>query len=261
MKRLIFTYLLALSFLISCASRTPYLEVIKPVPSKTAGLPKGPIDKIPGSYVVNGERYYPLPDAHGFVQTGKASWYGKKFQGRPTANGEIYDMYKKSAAHKTLPLGTYVKVLNLSNKKHAIMRINDRGPFVKGRIIDLSYASAKEIGLIGPGIVDVRVTALGKVMGQQESKNGPKPLVELKEIEKGEFTVQIGAFKDKNNARRLADRLKVIFDYVNITKYMDENTVTLFRLHVSKSTTLTQAGKLEKKLEDMGFTGAFIVRI
>jgi rare lipoprotein A len=210
---------------------------------------------------VNGERYYPLPDSVGFVQIGKASWYGKDFHGRPTSSGEIYDMYKRTAAHKTLPLGTYVKVSNLLNDRYTIVRVNDRGPFIKERIIDLSYEAAKEIRLIGPGVAEVRVTALGKEVGESISKAGLQPVVELKELETGEFTIQVGAFKDKNNALRLADRLKVIFDYVNITRYVDENNNIFFRLHVSKSDTLAKAGEYEKKLEDMGFTEAFIVRL
>ncbi len=211
--------------------------------------------------MINGKRYYPLPDSHGFVQFGKASWYGKKFHGRPTASGEIFNMYQKSAAHKTLPMGTYVKVTNLSNRKHIIVRINDRGPFVKERAIDLSYTAAKEIDLIGPGVTDVKIVALGMEVGKFESERGFKPLVKLKDPKKGEFSVQIGAFKDKENALKIADRLKVLFDYVNITKYVDKNRKTFFRIHVSKSKTLTQAGTVEKRLEDMGFTGAFIVRI
>ena len=113
-------------------------------------------------YVINGERYFPISDAQGFVQRGLASWYGKKFHGRPTASGEIFDMNRMSAAHKTLPLGTYVRTVNLKNNKQIVVKINDRGPFVKGRIIDLSYAAAKKIGLIGPGVARVKLTVMGK---------------------------------------------------------------------------------------------------
>jgi rare lipoprotein A len=212
-------------------------------------------------YVVNGERYYPLPETQGFTQYGKASWYGENFHGRPTASGEIFNMHKKTAAHKTLPMGTYVKVLNLSNKKHTVVRINDRGPYVKGRIIDLSSAAAKEIALIGSGLTDVKIVAFGKEVGKLKSKEGSKPLVELKDLENGEFTIQVAAFRDRKNAIRLVERLKVIFKYVHIRVYEDENRRPLHRVHVSKSKTLTRAGKIEKRLEDMGFKGAFILRI
>jgi rare lipoprotein A len=210
---------------------------------------------------VNGETYYPLPDSHGFVQKGKASWYGKKFQGRPTASGETYNMYLETAAHKTLPLGTYVRVTNLRNGKTVVVRINDRGPFVKGRVIDLSYASAKKVQMIGPGVVDVKVVALGKQVASRRSPAGSRPVLEVSDLNKGPFTVQVGAFSEKQNAVRLANRLKILFDHVTVTATLDENRRTLHRVHVSKSETLGRAGRMEKQLEDMGFTGAFIVRL
>lgn len=253
------TFLILIIF--SCARQKSYVRVIKPPPLETILLPEEKGKEIPDSYVVNGERYFPLSETKGFIETGKASWYGKKFHGRRTSNGEIYDMEKKTAAHKTLPFDTYVSVLNLSNNKKTIVRINDRGPFVKGRIIDLSFAAAKEILLVGPGTSDVKITALGKEIGERESENGPKPVVEIRDLEKGEFTIQVGAFEDKDNAERLADRLKVLFEYVNITRYVDESNRIFYRLHVSKSNTLKEAGKIERNLEDMGFIGAFIVRI
>jgi rare lipoprotein A len=136
MKRLFLLYMISVLFLTSCARERAYVRM-PPAEEKI----KGAID----SYLVNGERYYPLPDSLGFIETGKASWYGKDFHGRPTSSGETYDMYKKTAAHKTLPIGTYIRVINLENNRSTIVRINDRGPFVKGRIIDLSYGAAKEI--------------------------------------------------------------------------------------------------------------------
>ena len=98
-------------------------------------------------YTVLGRRYEPLQTHEGFFQTGVASWYGKDFHGKKTSNGEIYNMNAMTAAHKTLPLGVYVKVHNRDNGRDAIVRVNDRGPFVKGRIIDLSYAAAKKLGI------------------------------------------------------------------------------------------------------------------
>ncbi|MEA1867752.1 MAG: septal ring lytic transglycosylase RlpA family protein, partial [Thermodesulfobacteriota bacterium] len=98
-------------------------------------------------YEVNGHVYYPLPFAKGFVEEGYASWYGKKFHGRPTASSEPYNMYAITAAHRTLPMNTYVRVLNLANGREVVVRINDRGPFAKKRIIDLSYGAAGKVGL------------------------------------------------------------------------------------------------------------------
>jgi rare lipoprotein A len=175
-------------------------------------------------------------------------------------SGEIYDMHKVSAAHKTLPLGTYVKVLNLSNNRKSIVRINDRGPFVKGRIIDLSYAAAKEIGLVGPGVAEVEIVALGKEVGELKTASGKKRVVESADLQRGVFAVQVGAFKDRNNALRLAERLKVIFDFVDVTVY-DAGRGLLYRVRVSKSDTLSRAGEVEKKLENMGFREAFVVSL
>ena len=246
---------------VSCARERHYVNIVKPTSKRLIVLPEKSKDPTLRPYIVNGERYYPVPDAEGFVQIGKASWYGKKFHGRPTANGEIFDMYKKSAAHKTLPIGTYVKVLKLSDKKETIVRVNDRGPFVKGRIIDLSYAAAKEIGLVGPGVANVKVVALGRQVANLKSPVGMKPVVEIRDLNQGEFTIQVGAFKDRKNALRLADRLKVLFDYVDIQAHDDKDEGTIYRVHVSKSKTLIKAGENEKRLESMGFDGAFIVRL
>ena len=261
MKNLLIISLSLFLCLTSCAKDRHYVTAPTHPAKKLIILPAKTKKSAPRSYVVNGEKYYPLPDSEGFVQTGKASWYGRKFHGKPTASGDIFDMNKKSAAHKTLPLGTYVKVLNLSNKRQTIVRINDRGPFVKGRLIDLSYAAAKEIGLIGPGVADVKIVALGKEVGKLKSPQGLKPVVEISDLEGGEFTIQVGAFKDKNNALRLADRLKVIFDYVEIEVCDHNEKGTIYRLRVSKSKTLTKAGEIEKKLEGMGFKGAFTVSL
>jgi rare lipoprotein A len=258
-KRLLFLFIIVSFFFFGCARERYYVKGAKPPRTKVIVLPE--TEKGTRPYEVNGDRYYPLSKSDGFVQYGKASWYGKKFHGRSTASGEVFDMYKRTAAHKTLPMGTYVKVLNLSNKKYSVVRINDRGPFVKGRIIDLSYTAAREIGLIGPGVANVKIVALGREVGRLESESGFKFMVELADLERGEFTIQVGAFEDKENALRLADRLKVIFNYVHVAVYVDEDRRTLYKVHVSRSETLTKAGEMEKRLEDMGFTEAFIVRI
>jgi rare lipoprotein A len=261
MRRQLILFLCLLLCLIACARETHYVRIAKPPPKKIVVLPEKSEDPTFKPYVVNGIRYYPLPDSEGFRQSGKASWYGAKFHGRPTSSGETYDMYKVSAAHKTLPLGTYVKVLNLSNDRKSIVRINDRGPFVKGRIIDLSYAGAKEIGLVGPGVAEVEIVALGKEVGELKTSGGIKPVVEISDLQRGVFAVQVGAFKDRNNALRLAERLKVIFDYVDVTVYDDKDRGPIYRVRVSKSDTLTKAGEVERKLENMGFEEAFVVSL
>ncbi len=212
-------------------------------------------------YSVNGRLYYPLPMKGGFVQEGVASWYGKKFHRKKTASGEIFNMWDKTAAHKTLPLGTYVKVENLSNQREVVVRINDRGPFVKDRIIDLSYGAAREIGLIGPGVTRIRMVALSKEVGKIKSGNTYGPLVEAKDFMKGRFAVQVGAFENDANAKRLAKRLRVIFDNVTIRTYMPDNGKILYRVRVSTSKDLDEASKIVKKLEYLGFSESFIVAL
>jgi rare lipoprotein A len=114
----------------------------------------------PSSYVVFGKRYFVLATAAGYLERGAASWYGPGFQGSPTSSGEKYDMYAMTAAHKTLPLPAYVRVTNLNNGKSVVVRVNDRGPFVAGRIIDLSYTAAAKLDMVRAGTAPVEVQAL-----------------------------------------------------------------------------------------------------
>ncbi len=243
-----------------CAWR-PGVKPARP-PVKRIVLSEKPDEKPPLSYEVYGVRYYPLPKADGYVETGNASWYGHPFHGRTTSNGETYDMHALTAAHKTLPFETHVSVENPANGKSTVVRINDRGPFVKGRIIDLSYAAASKIGLVEPGVAKVRVTALAPQVATQARSGGTdSPVVEARDLRSGEFTVQVGAFLERRNALNLAQRLGVIFKYVQITVYIDEQERMLHRVRVSKSNSLDEAGKMEKKLEEMGFVGTFVVRL
>ncbi len=123
-------------------------------------------------YVIEGQKYYPIPSAEGYEETGFASWYGDPFHGRKTANGETYDMHGVTAAHKTLPMNTMLLVKNLVNGKTTTVRINDRGPFVDGRIIDLSYTTAKELGIYRRGTGKVQIVALCAV--EEEGKGKQK---------------------------------------------------------------------------------------
>ncbi len=205
--------------------------------------------------------YYPLPDREGFVQEGMASWYGKGFHRNKTANGEIFNMYDKTAAHKTLPFGTYLKVENLSNLRQVVVRINDRGPFVKGRIIDLSYGAAREIGLIGPGVTRVRLVALSREVDKIESGKDSRPLVRARDFKKGRFAIQVGAFEIEDNAKRLVRRLRVIFDNVTLTTYKPDTGKSVYQVRVSASKDLTEAGQIVKKLEYLGFSDPFIVAL
>lgn len=145
-------------------------------------------------YVVNGRTYYPTVVRTGNIYRGIASWYGPNFHGKKTSNGEYYDMYAMTAAHKTLPMNTIVKVTNLLNGRSAIVRINDRGPFVKNRIIDLSYAAAKKLGIVATGTAPVRLEILG-FNGKITTALNKKESVEL-----SNFSVQIGSFRKKRGS-------------------------------------------------------------
>jgi rare lipoprotein A len=132
----------------------------------------------PDSYVVYGERYRVLDAAHGFKQRGYASWYGRKFQGQRTSSGEHYDMFKMTAAHKTLPIPCYVRVTNLDNGRQVVVRVNDRGPFHSQRIIDLSYAAAAKLGMLGKGSAPVEIQVLDpQGPGSQIAANDRHPAV------------------------------------------------------------------------------------
>lgn len=181
---------------------SPRRPAPKATPAPTPSLGKaGPVPK--GTfkpYTIAGKRYYPLSSADGFVQRGVASWYGKGFHGKKTANGETYDMYGMTCAHKVLPMNTYVRITNEQNGKVATLRVNDRGPFVGTRIVDLSYSGAKALGVIGPGTARVRLEAVG-VAGQ------PTRSV-AKAVANGRYYVQVGAFTNRSNADRMVRSMR-----------------------------------------------------
>jgi rare lipoprotein A len=184
----------------------------------------------------------PVPP--GYIEEGNASWYGVPFNGRRASNGEIYDMYKLTAAHRTLPFETIVRVTNLNNGKSTTVRITDRGPFVENRIIDLSLAAAREIESIGPGVVPVRV----EVITPNIDPTG------------GFFTVQVGAFRDPGNAQRLRDRLNLSYSPIFIQQY-DSPDGTFFRVRVGKVSGEDAARQFGEQLRSReGFT-PFVVRL
>ena len=170
-------------FIVGCSTKNYHTYVL---PSSE----KNPTQK---PYVVNGKMYIPHKSVPiGWAQRGIASWYGPNFHGKYTSNGEIYNMFAYTAAHKTLPMNTIVKVTNLNNGKSVIVRINDRGPFVKGRIIDLSYAAGKKIGLDITGTAPVIIKVIGF-----KGKNYVSG-----------YKIQIGAFLNKNGAEKTAKKYK-----------------------------------------------------
>ncbi|UVM51244.1 MULTISPECIES: septal ring lytic transglycosylase RlpA family protein [unclassified Pseudomonas] len=153
----------------------PWWDVdVSRIPDATPTLHSGPYKANP--YTVLGKTYFPLQDSKTYVASGTASWYGTKFHGQNTANGEVYDLYGMSAAHKTLPLPSYVRVTNLDNNKSVILRVNDRGPFYSDRIIDLSYAAAKKLGYAETGTARVKVEGIDPQQWWAQ-KGRPAPLM------------------------------------------------------------------------------------
>ena len=147
----------------------------------------------------------PINPRVGWTEVGIASWYGHPYHGRKTSNGETYDMNAMTAAHKRLPFDTWLKVENLSNGKHTLVRINDRGPFMGRRIIDLSRASAAEINMVGSGTARVRLT---RVRGPGGSRRKPGEVRVRSQGQKGPFDLQVGVFANLENAKRMASRVR-----------------------------------------------------
>ena len=206
-------------------------------------------------YMVNGQRYDPLRSHEGFVQEGVASWYGADFHGKKTSNGETYNMYAMTAAHKTLPLGVYVRVTNTANGRQATVRVNDRGPFVKGRIIDLSYAAAKTLGVVGPGTAPVRIEALGY---QETGSPGQVAYRQPVSYDVGHFAVQVGAFTVAGNADRLAAQLRDRYGAANVQQgYVGSRL--FYRVRAGAYTSLEAAEAAKGQFERSGYPDCFVV--
>ena len=242
--RLILTFVLCVFLIYSCASSTPRSQ---PPPPSKPGHPK--------PYKVLGKWYQPMAHSEGFRQRGIASWYGRDFHGKKTSNGEIYNMYAMTAAHKTLPLGTHVKVYNRDNSRSIEVRINDRGPFVRGRIIDLSYAAAKDLGIVGPGTARVEVVALGRPAASAGSASSAYL---QQDYYSGNFTFQVGAFLNRENAERQKRELAKKYKNAHITVY-DRGDKIFYRVRVGRFTTLEEAVRGEEVLIQDGFPDAILV--
>jgi rare lipoprotein A len=225
--------LIILPFLFSCGD-------------KIRETTSGPATQRP--YTINHIKYYPIPSAQGYKDTGLASWYGPGFHGRTTSNGERYDMHKNTAAHKILPMNTMVLVKNLENGKETVVRINDRGPFVRGRIIDLSLTAAKKLGIVRNGTAKVKVTAL---TSSPQKKQKPH-------FTEGSFFVQIGSFTTQKKARRLQNRfLKA--GHKTVMKMLENGKNTQFLVQVYAGSQIRDAIRAESALLDKGYSEAFIV--
>jgi rare lipoprotein A len=180
-----------------------------------------------------------------YRETGVASWYGEDFHGRKTANGEVYDMHAMTAAHRTLPFNTRVRVTNLDNGARTEVRINDRGPFVAGRIIDLSRSGAKELGMLGPGTARVAVEAAGFYPGAARSPEGT-------------YAIQVGAFLERDNAYRFRDELMKRHPRARVVLW-ETNSRRFYRVRLGSFRTEDEARRYSDTLKRENLSG-FVVR-
>jgi rare lipoprotein A len=190
----------------------------------------------------------PAAPRAGAVETGIASWYGPPYHGRRAASGEIYDMEKLTAAHRTLPFNTWVEVTNLTNGKKVRVRITDRGPFVRGRIIDLSRAAAREIDMVGAGVAKVRLEVIPPP--GNSTANAP--------AEAGPYAVQVGAYLNRTSAERMQKTLRSRYQDCHLVR-RDGETV-LWRVLIGHETTEQAAQELAARLR-LEFGEAFVVRL
>jgi peptidoglycan lytic transglycosylase len=234
----------------------------------------------PPSYVVHGARYHTLKESAGYRERGIASWYGTKFHGHRTSSGEIYDMYKMSAAHKTLPLPTYARVTNLENGKSVIVKINDRGPFHENRLIDLSYAAAARLEILGKGTGLVEVAAIDPAKEQQTParpriapslpklataaatmKTAPSPAATVTPpAHRPLLYLQLGAFQNRDNAERLQKRLgRVDLPGELQISEATRNNQRLYRVRVGPLAGVETADRVTQLLADHGIRSPQVV--
>ena len=217
--------LLALFILLAaCGPRHVVTERRTPLPekkevTKESSVPETKLEKMDSKW----------------VQYGVASWYGGEFHGRPTSSGEVYDMNQLTCAHNTLPLGTTVMVTNLENGRSLELKVNDRGPFVKERIIDVSYAAAQMLGMWAKGTAPVKIEVISLAS---------EPVLR--------FTLQVGSFTDETNAQRLAEQLRRSFENVHVVT-LETPTQKYHRVRVGQFDTREAALVIAEKLSQMGF--------
>jgi rare lipoprotein A len=200
----------------------------------------------PSFYEVFGKRYFVLGTADGYLERGVASWYGPGFHAERTSNGESYDMYAMTGAHKTLPLPAYVRVTNLRNGRSVVVRINDRGPFKDGRIVDLSYTAAAKLDMLKDGTALVEVQAL--TPGGDSRITAPSP--------PGRLFVQAGAFGEEANAARLAARLKSEGYAQAFVRQDAVNGRTLFRVRIGPVPGVAEFDRAIADLRKLGIEDA-----
>jgi rare lipoprotein A len=235
--------------------RLPDDAIPRPEPKGRYG--NGPV------YEVFGERYTVMDNASGYRERGVASWYGKKFHGELTSSREVYDMHAMTAAHKTLPLPTYVRVRNLSNNKTVVVRVNDRGPFIDNRIIDLSYSAAIKLDMIRSGTALVEVTAFnfdepkGDRTTRQTTATAQPKLAEQNTA--GRIFIQVGAFGSRDNASR---RYSILKDagITNVVVNEDQRSgSTIYRVRIGPIRGVAQYDSVAQQLAGIGIKDPILV--
>jgi rare lipoprotein A len=215
----------------------------------------------PDTYVVLGKRYYVMKESSGYVERGTASWYGNKFHGRKTSNGETYNMYAMTAAHKTLPIPTYLQVTNLDNGKSVVVRVNDRGPFHSHRIIDLSYAAASKLGIAqnGTGRVELRAIEPGEpktvtaTAGTRTAAPGkPSVTAPVSASSGNQLFLQLGSFISQHNAESLRAQLALN----NVTSAKVQKTEVdrkrIYRVRIGPIASIEEADNLASRIHKLG---------
>lgn len=253
MRNPLFIFILTSIFLIGCSSSSRYSITDDVAPNTPLSVehiedahPQYEPYSLGGNknYTLRGINYTIVKEAKGFTEKGQASWYGKKFHGHLTSNGEIYDMYSMTAAHKTLPLPSYVKVTNLDNKKTAIVRVNDRGPFHEGRIIDLSYAAAYKLGVVQAGTANVAIEVI----------TIDKPITTSLQKKKAQYIIQVASSKSEQRIRTLSEQLG---QTLTVESFVDSvNGINRVFLGPFNDDALTQ--QTLEKVKLLGYETAFI---
>ena len=262
-----FALFLAVLFLSACASYPSYDDG---APRSGSNVPPDiPADAIPRDeprsrygngpyYQVYGITYEVMASNYGYQERGVASWYGRKFHGKATSNQETYNMYAMTAAHKTLPLPSYVRVRNLRNNKSVVVRVNDRGPFVDNRLIDLSYSAALKLDMVRDGTSLVEVTAISFDQPPARAK-APAPAPATVRDETSGIFVQVGAFGDRQNARRRYSRLR---DHGISHAFVHEDrsrSPALYRVRIGPIASVTEYDSLVEKLQTIGISETHLV--
>lgn len=254
MLRIVFLALIG-AWLVACTGSPsgPYTVRHDSAPLRAIG-PENVLDAVPvadpitsagntSPYRVRGKQYYVLKDANAYRERGTASWYGAKFQGHKTANGEIYDLYRATAAHKTLPIPSYVRVTNLANNRSIVVRINDRGPFHPDRVIDLSYAAAVKLGYMELGTAEVEVEIVN-VSGVDDRRGSPG----------GDHRfLQVGAFGVEASASELRTTLAALLASPVFVSPVLAGSNTLYRVRVGPVADGNAMERIQRHLTALGY--------